>query len=177
MTASWAYRRGPSPSLPHGLYTVDGPAPAGSAGPGEAAVIPVCPPRLVRTTVPADASRAASVRIMLAELLTRLRLPPEPLDNVVLAADELFANAVQHGSSGPGDTITVSIEPAEHELRVTVADRSCALPRPRTTGGAEESGRGLAIVAALTDNWGIAPPDPGTTGKKVWFSLTLRGMP
>jgi hypothetical protein len=60
---------------------------------------------------------------------------------------------------------------------VTVADRSSALPRPRDPGGAEESGRGLAIVAALTDDWGVALADPGTTGKKVWFTLALRGMP
>jgi anti-sigma regulatory factor (Ser/Thr protein kinase) len=114
---------------------------------------------------------------MLAEHLTPLRLPSECLDNAVLATDELFANAVRHGSPGPRDTITVTLEHIGHELRVTVADRSSALPRPRDTGGAEESGRGLAIVAALTDDWGIAPPDPGTAGKKVWFTLALRGMP
>lgn len=60
---------------------------------------------------------------------------------------------------------------------MTVADASAALPRPRTTGPATESGRGLAIVAALSDDWGIAPADPGTTGKKVWFTLVLHGMP
>ncbi|MEV6531841.1 ATP-binding protein [Streptomyces sp. NPDC051639] len=60
---------------------------------------------------------------------------------------------------------------------MTVADASAAPPRPRTTGPATESGRGLAIVAALSDDWGIAPSDPGTTGKKVWFTLVLHGMP
>ncbi|MER5901838.1 ATP-binding protein [Streptomyces mirabilis] len=160
MTASRAHRRGPSPSPRH-----------------DATVLPRTHPSLVRTTVPAQPTRAAGVRDMVAEHLTPLRLPSECLDNAVLATDELFANAVRHGSPGPRDTITVTLEHIGHELRVTVADRSSALPRPRDPGGAEESGRGLAIVAALTDDWGIAPADPGTTGKKVWFTLALRGMP
>jgi len=47
----------------------------------------------------------------------------------------------------------------------------------RTAVGAEESGHGLAIVAALSDDWGVAPADPGTTGKKVWFSMVLQKVP
>jgi anti-sigma regulatory factor (Ser/Thr protein kinase) len=112
---------------------------------------------------------------MVAEYLMRLRWPSETVDNAVLATGELFANAIRHGSRpGAGYSITVSIECTQRELRVTVADRSSALPCPRTAEKAEESGRGLAIVAALADDWGIAPPEPGTTGKKVWFVLALQ---
>jgi len=170
-------------------------APAGRARSADPATIPVSPltpgtpvtpampvlsaseAHLLRTTVPAHPSRAAGVRAMLAEHLTQLGLSPDHLDNAVLAADELFVNAVKHGSPDPGGTITVTVEYTERELRVTVADRSPALPRLRTADGAEESGRGLAIVAALTDDWGIAPAGPGSAGKKVWFALMLRGMP
>ncbi|MEU9288574.1 ATP-binding protein [Streptomyces sp. NPDC048275] len=177
MTASRAHRHGPSFPPSHGDNAADGQVPRGPARPGHAAVPHRNPIRLVRTTVPAHPSRAAGVRTMVAEYLARLRLPTEHLDNAVLATDELFTNAVKHGSPGPGDTITATLETTEDELRVTVADRSPALPRPRTADGTEESGRGLAIVATLTDDWGIAPPDPGTTGKKVWFTLALQGMP
>jgi len=112
---------------------------------------------------------------MVAEYLMRLRVPPESVDNAVLATGELFANAIRHGSRpGADDSITVTVECTRRDLRVTVADRSSALPRPRTAEGAEESGRGLAIVAALADDWGIAPPEPGTTGKRVWFALALQ---
>ncbi|MFD4570289.1 ATP-binding protein [Streptomyces sp. NPDC058475] len=140
-------------------------------------VRPASEGRLLRITVPAHPSRAAGVRSMLAEHLAQTRLPSEHLDNAVLAVDELFVNAVEHGSPDRGDMITVIAECTEHELRVAVADRSPTLPCLRTADDAEESGRGLAIVAALTDDWGTAPPDPGTPGKKVWFTLTLRGMP
>jgi len=140
--------------------------------------IPASGTHLLRTSVPAHSSRASGVRTMIAEYLKRLRLPAEYVDNAVLATGELFANAVRHGSpGGHGDAITVTIECGERELRVTVADRSTALPCPRTADGAEESGRGLAIVAALADDWGVAPPEPGTTGKGVWFALTLQQSP
>lgn len=203
MTASRAHRRGPSPSLAPDVHApahdarspADDHAPAGRARPAEPATIPVSPltpgtpvtpampvlsaseAHLLRTTVPAHPSRAAGVRAILAEHLTQLGLSPDHLDNAVLAADELFVNAVKHGSPDPGGTITVTVEYTERELRVTVADRSPALPRLRTADGAEESGRGLAIVAALSDDWGIAPAGPGSAGKKVWFALMLRGMP
>ncbi|NGO43159.1 ATP-binding protein [Streptomyces ureilyticus] len=58
--------------------------------------------------------------------------------------------------------------------RASTADRSPVLPRLCAVGAAEESGRGLALVAALSDDWGVARPALGTTGKSVWFTLTLR---
>ncbi|MGW3913088.1 ATP-binding protein [Streptomyces sp. NPDC005070] len=131
----------------------------------------------LRTTVPAHPSRVPGVRAMVAEYLTRLRLPAQRVDDAVLAAGELFTNALRHGSPDRGDTITVGIECDPRELRVSVADRSSALPAARTAGGAEESGRGLTIIAALSDDWGVAPADPGTTGKKVWFSMALQAVP
>ncbi|PKT68370.1 ATP-binding protein [Streptomyces populi] len=131
----------------------------------------------LRTTVPAHPSRVPGVRATVAECLTRLRLPAERVEDAVLAAGELFTNALRHGSPDRGDSITVGIECDPRELRVSVADRSSALPVARTADGTEESGRGLAIVAALSDEWGVAPADPGTTGKKVWFSMVLQRVP
>ncbi|MEV0224542.1 ATP-binding protein [Streptomyces sp. NPDC050704] len=189
MTAFQAHRR-PSRSSRHGA---DRDAPTGLAWAGEAAqtvpitpaVVPAAPvtpaavavsqPRVLRTVVPAEPWRASGVRRMIAERLAPLRLSSEQLDNAVLATDELFTNAVEHGSPDPGDTVTVTVECTAHEVCVTVTDRSPRLPRCRTAGVAEESGRGLAIVAALTDDWGTAPPHPGEVGKRVWFTLEVRG--
>ncbi|WP_392972119.1 ATP-binding protein [Streptomyces sp. LN245] len=84
----------------------------------------------------------------------------------MVAAGELLTNALRHGSPDRGDTITVGIECDPRELRVSVADRSSALPAARTAGGAEESGRGLTIIAALSDDWGIAASRPGHHGKE-----------
>lgn len=127
-------------------------------------------PRLFQVAVPAHPSCAAWVRRTVAAHLTLWQLS-HLLDDAVLATDELFANAVRHAGAGPADAIALVLEHTEHELRVTLSDPSPMLPRPRTSGTAAESGRGLSIVAALADDWGTAPPDPGTPGKKVWFSL------
>ncbi|WP_055529404.1 ATP-binding protein [Streptomyces graminilatus] len=127
-------------------------------------------PRLLQVAVPAHPSCAARVRRTVTEHLTRWHLC-HLLDEAVLATSELFANAVRHAGTAPADSIALVLEHTEGELRVTLSDPSPLLPRPRTPDTAAESGRGLAIVAALADDWGTAPADPGTPGKKVWFSL------
>ncbi|MFI9600251.1 ATP-binding protein [Streptomyces sp. NPDC004069] len=165
MTASSARRPGPPPAPAD-----TGHRPAGSAGAAAADE-----PFRVRSTVPADPSWAAAVRRLVAGQLARLPLSADQRDGAVLATDELFANAVEHARTGPHDTVTVTIEGGAHTLRVTVADSSPVLPRPRSVDETAESGRGLAIVAALADDWGMAPPEPGCPGKRVWFTLRRRG--
>ncbi|MFR0355581.1 ATP-binding protein [Streptomyces sediminimaris] len=137
------------------------------------------PPRpvvgeLLRSTFPADPAWATAVRHLVTERLAALMPHPERLDDAATATGELFANAVRHASRGPGDTVTVAVECTEHTLRVFVADRSPEPPRPRPADEAAESGRGLAIVSALADSWGTAPPEPGTPGKRVWFAIGRR---
>ncbi|MCM2393627.1 ATP-binding protein [Streptomyces albipurpureus] len=89
------------------------------------------------------------------------------VDMVVLAVSELVTNAVIHGSR-PGDPVAVSVERDERTLRVSVEDRSVALPCPRAAGDGEDSGRGLGLVAASADRWGVIPRTDGT-GKQVWL--------
>ncbi|KUL50720.1 anti-sigma factor [Streptomyces violaceusniger] len=141
---------------------------------GERTVIPLDTRRLFRAEFPALPDRAAAVRRMVAGHLRDWRLGTI-VDHVVLATNELFANAVEHGSSGPADTvtITVSLERFGRELRVEVADGSPVIPVARKPEPTEESGRGLAIVEDLALDWGTEPPDPGVRGKKVWFTLPL----
>ncbi|AEM83240.1 ATP-binding region ATPase domain protein [Streptomyces violaceusniger Tu 4113] len=154
-------------------------APAAAAIPvpcagGERTVIPLDTRRLFRAEFPALPDRAAAVRRMVAGHLRDWRLGAI-VDHVVLATNELFANAVEHGSSGPADTvtITVSLERFGRELRVEVADGSPVIPVARKPEPTEESGRGLAIVEDLALDWGTEPPAPGARGKKVWFTLPL----
>ncbi len=133
--------------------------------------------RLFRAEFPALPDRAAAVRRMVTGHLNDWRLGAL-VDGAVLATNELFANAVEHGSSGPADTvtITVSLEAAGcfgHELRVEVADGSPVIPVFRRASPTEECGRGLAIVDCLASDWGTEPPGPGGEGKKVWFTLPL----
>ncbi|MDT0550040.1 MULTISPECIES: ATP-binding protein [Streptomyces] len=130
--------------------------------------------RFFRAEFPARTDRAFAVRRMLTAFLKYWKLD-QAVDSAVLATNELFANAVEHGSSGPDDTVTVTVgvEPAGDELRIEVADGSPVPPVFRAAAETEECGRGLAIVDGLASAWGTDPPDGDGAGKKVWFTLAL----
>lgn len=93
------------------------------------------------------------------------------VDDAVLVAAELLANAVQHGLA-PVD-LTVSGSP--DLVRIDVADASPRPPvRPRTST-TNMTGRGLALVQALCARWGVQPgPGPGKT---VWAELAPAADP
>ncbi|MEU0842523.1 ATP-binding protein [Streptomyces sp. NPDC005962] len=145
---------------------------------GEGTMSALVTRRLFRAEFPALPDRAAAVRRMVTGHLNEWRLGAL-VDGAVLATNELFANAVEHGSAGPADTVTITVSlevaagPFGHELRVEVADGSPVIPIFRSASPIEESGRGLAIVDCLASDWGTEPPDPGGEGKKVWFTLPL----
>ena len=59
-------------------------------------------------------------------------------------------------------------QPAIVEVRVTDGG-SPQLPRPRTASAEEPDGRGLTIVEALADRWGV---DRDGLGQSVWAELS-----
>lgn len=79
-----------------------------------------------------------------------------------LLVSELATNAVRHAKS----PFTVAMHHYSGTLDVEVADEDPALPELRVPD--VEGGRGLRIVDALADEWGIRPRD---TGKCVYFRL------
>ena len=94
-----------------------------------------------------------------------------------LLVTELVANAVQHGSGGPADTVTVRVCKSHRGLRVGVIDAGPAFeptPRAGEGGGLPESGWGLYLVEQMADRWGV---EPGPE-REVWFELddSSRGM-
>lgn len=84
---------------------------------------------------------------------------------------ELAANAALHGRVHNRDfRLGLSLDPAAGLLRIAVTDaRGECVPSPPAECAAPldaESGRGLLLVAALADRWGVEPYPPG--GKTVW---------
>ncbi|MFF2653918.1 ATP-binding protein [Streptomyces sp. NPDC058045] len=71
----------------------------------------------------------------------------------------------------PGREIRVRFELSGSELCLEVSDASDEKPQPRQAGPDDESGRGLALVGALADSWGVAPRIG--VGKTVWARLAL----
>lgn len=95
----------------------------------------------------------------------------EAVEGAVLATNELFANAVQHGSVSEEDTVTVTIDCERNHFRIAVADSSPHLPFVRAVDTFAERGRGLAIVQEISDRWGAEATKDG--GKQVWFTCAL----
>lgn len=96
-------------------------------------------------------------------------------DAVTLITAELAANAVRHGRVPGRDFLLRLTEDAAGVLRVEVSDtrgeRRPALSAPRPEG---ESGRGLLLVEALADAWGVEPRE-GASGKTVWARFSAPG--
>jgi anti-sigma regulatory factor (Ser/Thr protein kinase) len=88
----------------------------------------------------------------------------EVLDAAELMASELATNCVQHAQT-PFELVIID---ERHSIRVEVRDTARDEPVPRSPSPAERTGRGLRIVEALSDTWGI---DPSSCGKTVWFTL------
>ncbi|MFJ2832536.1 ATP-binding protein [Streptomyces sp. NPDC087263] len=86
----------------------------------------------------------------------------ERRDDVLLCVSELATNALVHGVP-PGRGFRLSLRYEGDVLRVEVHDSGPGAPR--IADDADEGGRGLLLVAALSDKWGVAEREPG---KVVW---------
>ncbi|MGC5562651.1 ATP-binding protein [Streptomyces sp. FR-108] len=88
-------------------------------------------------------------------------------ETITLITAELTANAVRHGHV-PGRDFHLRLTQAGGTLRIEVTDtRAEKLPATGTPDPDGESGRGLLLVEALSDDWGVTPRETAP-GKTVW---------
>ncbi|MER5441955.1 ATP-binding protein [Streptomyces sp. NPDC002790] len=96
----------------------------------------------------------------------------ERLDDVLLCVSELATNALLHGVP-PGRGFRLHIElGGDGVLRIEVHDSGPGTVHEGEAGPEEEHGRGLHLVAALADKWGVGERDPG---KSVWCEFARGG--
>ena len=121
-------------------------------------------------TFAAEVRSPALARSFVREVLAGFS--PGVVDDVVMAASELAANAVVHG----GSEFVVTIVQSADGLRLAVADAGPGEPTLRHTGGLDSAGRGLQLVDSLATRWGI---ERDAVGKVVWafFDLTVGSAP
>ena len=82
-----------------------------------------------------------------------------------LMTSELATNCIQHART----EFELAVN-TEDQVRVEVRDSNHARPELQFPTPEDQSGRGLRIVEAMSDSWGVSPsPD----GKTVWFVLEL----
>lgn len=112
-----------------------------------------------------EPASAAFVRRQLASDLARHNFSPEAIDDAVLVASELVGNAVRHTRASASSTLDVSWDVDDSGVRVCVGDLSDQPPQARIARDKDTTGRGLMIVAAMSDDWGV---ERGVHGKRVW---------
>ncbi|WP_320773071.1 SpoIIE family protein phosphatase [Streptomyces sp. CRN 30] len=110
---------------------------------------------------------APRARAFASGVLTSWRFPPDLHDLGVLAASELVANSLQHGTP----PMRLRLRRTDRRLIVEVTDGDDHLPRRRHAEPADESGRGIAIVATIASSWGSRRAPGG--GKAVWCEFAL----
>lgn len=118
-------------------------------------------------TLPRMAESAQSARLMASSALDRWGLTD--LDDVArLVVTELVANAVHHARR---QTFRVTVtRQGLLVVRIAVTDLSRELPQACKAGCEDETGRGLAIIEAVTGGrWGA---ERLLWGKRVWAELT-----
>ncbi|MEU1203649.1 PAS domain S-box protein [Streptomyces sp. NPDC005813] len=125
--------------------------------------LPAAPLATATTDLPARPESVPAGRGFLGAALDSWGLK-DRTDDACLLLSEILTNAVQH-AQGP---IGLHVCRTDTELTVEISDRSTHLPQPRVASEDAESGRGLLLVRALADAWGVRPTDEGKT---TWFSL------
>ncbi|WP_394815773.1 ATP-binding protein [Streptomyces gibsoniae] len=89
----------------------------------------------------------------------------ELADAAELGVSELVANVVRHV---PDRRCTVLVMRQTAGVRVEVTDGFSGLPSARSEVPEDsEGGRGLLLLDAVADKWGVEPEPSG--GKTVWF--------
>jgi anti-sigma regulatory factor (Ser/Thr protein kinase) len=95
-------------------------------------------------------------------------LESDLLADALLIVSELVTNAIRYGEPD----ILLSLRKGPPHVEVAIQDAGRDMPMVATVApdNTEPNGRGLLIVDALADDWGVVPREP-PPGKAVWFEL------
>ncbi|MET9074152.1 ATP-binding protein [Streptomyces sp. NPDC004232] len=111
---------------------------------------------------------ARLARLLAVQQLRDWQLPLDAAEHIVA---ELAANAVTHGKV-PGRDFRLTLYVVGDTLRIEVTDtRGDRLPGAQPLTADAESGRGLHLVDALADRWGVA--EGPTPRKAVWAEISV----
>jgi anti-sigma regulatory factor (Ser/Thr protein kinase) len=115
---------------------------------------------------------ARLARLLATEQLRSWGLPLDPAAHIVA---ELAANAVTHGRV-PGRDFQLLLYVIGDALRIEVTDtRGDRMPCLRPDAGDGDSGRGLLLVDAFADRWGVT--EGRRPRKTVWAEVRMSSAP
>jgi serine/threonine-protein kinase RsbW len=114
--------------------------------------------------LPPDLAAVGKGRRMAREVLVSWGLERDLVDETELVVGELLANAIRHGEA----PTTLSMRFAGRCIGGEVHDQGDMFEAPPEASKDAEHGRGLHIVDAYVDQWGVDPAGDGR-GKVVWW--------
>jgi serine phosphatase RsbU (regulator of sigma subunit)/anti-sigma regulatory factor (Ser/Thr protein kinase) len=119
-------------------------------------------PAPLELTFQADVRNLAPARHALRSWLTRARVDPDQSLNVLIAAGEAVANAIEHGHRDkPDGVITLRATALANEVRLTIVDTG--VWKPPEPIAAAHRGRGITLMRALMGEVAIDSVSSGTT--------------
>lgn len=121
-------------------------------------------PRRVSSSHEPVATVAAPIRRRLRALLAGWDVRPDSVDDALLVVEELVANVLDHA----GTRFELLVRMTGDVLHVSVRDRSARAPHVQPHDPHAARGRGLQLVASLSQRWGC---EPHGDGKTVWAEL------
>ncbi len=111
---------------------------------------------------PADVSQLAPTRSALRSWLTRAEVSADQTADVLVAAGEAVANAIEHGHrDSPEGIISLRATTLVDQVQLTIVDTGSWKP-PRLVANAHR-GRGITLMRALMHDIAIHPEAAGTT--------------
>lgn len=112
----------------------------------------------------------ASVRTARRWVSNRIRQlyghPAVPAEDAEVVVSELVTNCLR----ADAHEFTVSIEAHHRRLRIAATDDALGVPQPHQAAPTDDHGRGLTIVAGLSQSWGV---EPGPVSKTVWADIAV----
>jgi signal transduction histidine kinase len=117
-----------------------------------------------------EPAAAAEARSQVRATIRDWKVPVDP-DIAILLTSDLVTNAITHGE---GETVTLAIRCTPDHLRIDVYDKSHYLPADASEPVGAGTGHGLALVAALSTDWGSFRTP---AGKALYFTLSLQPDP
>ncbi|MET0234193.1 MAG: ATP-binding protein [Kibdelosporangium sp.] len=113
---------------------------------------------------PADLRRAASAALA-------PRLDDEELKDVLLVLTELVTNSYSHTDA----PLRAQVAVTDAGVLVEVSDGNTADLRLQPQSAVRRDGRGLALVSAIAEDWGVESTRDGQ-GKTVWALMLRTGL-
>jgi anti-sigma regulatory factor (Ser/Thr protein kinase) len=123
-------------------------------------------PLQARVDLPVDRDAPRQARMTVGDMLDSWHVGDlDWVYDVLLVTSELVTDAVKHG--GKRVQLEMTLDPSH--LMLSVADGSSGASQMRAAPDTAEAARGLAIVQAVADRWGVETTSDG--GKLTWVRI------